>query len=171
MQRRMEDVRRGTLDFTLTTPEDAQALLSVRQIEIWKMVDVTVGFVVIIIALVRLREAIGPREALAFLVAMLAGGAIVYSFLLVCARREHPCHLPEDVRGRALARRHLPPWLQFALTSLVPIAFAVTVPAAALTDRLTAQTLLIALALALGMLALSRWFWRVGLRQYSGASA
>src|SRR5438067_804982 len=36
MRRLMEEVRLGTLDFALTKPEDAQALISLRQFEIWK---------------------------------------------------------------------------------------------------------------------------------------
>jgi ABC-2 type transport system permease protein len=51
------------------------------------------------------------------------------------------------------------------------VAFAVTVPAEALTGRLTWQTGMGALALAAGLLVVSRIFWRIGLRQYSGASA
>ena len=39
----MEDVRLGTLDFTLTKPVDAQLLVSMRQIEVWKLIDVVVG--------------------------------------------------------------------------------------------------------------------------------
>lgn len=49
-------------------------------------------------------------------------------------------------------------------------AFAVTVPAAAV-GRLTGSGLLGALALAALALAASRWFWRYGVRHYSGASA
>ena len=43
MQRFMEDVRQGTLDFTLTKPEDSQVLVSVKQVQIWKLVDVAHG--------------------------------------------------------------------------------------------------------------------------------
>ena len=61
--------------------------------------------------------------------------------------------------------------LRWALTFLVPVAFAVTVPAEALTGRLTASSLLGAAALALALLVGSRWFWSVGIRHYTGASA
>jgi ABC-2 type transport system permease protein len=64
-----------------------------------------------------------------------------------------------------------PPWLRWSLTFLVPVAFATTVPAEALSGRLTVQTLLGAVALAAALLLISRAFWRVGLRRYSGASA
>ena len=64
-----------------------------------------------------------------------------------------------------------PGWLRFALTFVVPVAFATTVPAQALTGRLTGQTLLGAVALAAALLVGSRLFWRFGIRYYSGASA
>ena len=64
-----------------------------------------------------------------------------------------------------------PPWLRFGVTFLVPIAFAVTVPAEALTSRLDWQTLVFAMVFAVSFFAFTRWLWRFGLRNYSGASA
>ncbi len=48
---------------------------------------------------------------------------------------------------------------------------AVTVPAEALTGRLTWQTMLGAAALTAFLLVLARWVWKTGLRNYTGASA
>jgi ABC-2 type transport system permease protein len=64
-----------------------------------------------------------------------------------------------------------PGWLRMGVTFLVPLAFAVTVPAQSVTSRLTIGNVLLAFALAAGLLVLSRWIWRRGLRRYSGASA
>jgi ABC-2 type transport system permease protein len=64
-----------------------------------------------------------------------------------------------------------PGWLQISLTFLVPVAFATSVPAEALVGRLSPLTLVWVVLLAVVMLAVSRWFWRVGIRHYSGASA
>jgi ABC-2 type transport system permease protein len=47
----------------------------------------------------------------------------------------------------------------------------VTVPAEALTSRLTIETLALAAAFALGLFVVTRWFWTFGLRNYSGASS
>ena len=58
-----------------------------------------------------------------------------------------------------------------SLTFLVPIAFAVTVPAQALTGRLTPEMFALALGFGIVALAASRAFFRFGLRRYSGASA
>ena len=48
---------------------------------------------------------------------------------------------------------------------------AVTVPAEALTSRLHLGTFLIAVGFGIVLFAFTRWFWRYGLRHYSGASA
>lgn len=179
MQRLMEDVRLGTLDFTLTKPADAQLLVSVKQVEIWKLVDAVLGLALMAVAVVELGEALGVRQALLFGVALAAGAATVYSFFLILAtctfwfvRLENILVIFQAMweAGRWPVAIY-PPWLRYTLTFLVPIAFATTVPAEALAGRLTLDTLAGAVALAVVLLALSRWFWRVGVRQYSGASA
>lgn len=85
MEELTEAVHEGTLDFTLTKPEDAQLLVSIWRVEIWKLTDVLLGFVVLVISLARLGERVGFREAAAFVIAMLTGGVIVYSFWLILA--------------------------------------------------------------------------------------
>jgi ABC-2 type transport system permease protein len=179
MQRLMEQVRLGTLDFTLTKPADAQLLVSVQQVQIWKLIDVAVGLGVLSVALVQFGAGVGPGQTLAFGVSLLAGGTIVYSFWLILATSSFWFVRVENIlvifqslyeAGRWPVGIY-PPWLRYTLTFLVPVAFATTVPAEALAGRLTGPTLLGALALAATLLAASRWFWRTGIRHYSGASA
>jgi ABC-2 type transport system permease protein len=179
MQRFMEDIRLGTLDFMILKPEDAQFLISVRQIEIWKLIDVFLGSAVLIVALVQLGAQVGLGQAAAFGVALLAGATIVYSFWLILATSAFWFVKTENIlvifqamyqAGRWPVTIY-PAWLQSILTFLVPIAFAVTVPAEALTGRLTTSTLLLAVAVAIVLFAVSRWFWRFGIKFYAGASA
>ena len=179
MQRFMEDIRLGTLDFMILKPEDAQFLISVRQIEIWKLIDVGLGCAVLTVALLQLGTQIGPLQAAAFGVALLAGATIVYSFWLILATSAFWFVKTENIlvifqamyqAGRWPVTIY-PPWLQGILTFLVPISFAVTVPAQALTGRLTTQTLLLAVAVAVALFLISRWFWRFGIKFYAGASA
>jgi ABC-2 type transport system permease protein len=179
MQRFMEQVRLGTLDFTLTKPEDSQLLVSIQQVEIWKLTDVALGLLTLVVALSRLGGALGVGGALAFGTALLAGGAIVYSFWLMLATCAFWFVRVENIlvifQSMYQAGRWpigiYPGWLRLSLTFLVPVAYATTVPAEALAGRLTGTTLLGAIALALVLLAASRLFWRTGLRHYSGASA
>ena len=179
MERLRQDIREGTFDFVLTKPEDIQVLSSVREIRIWQAVDVIVGLVVLAVAIGQLQEGVGIVEALAFGVALVVGGVTIYSFWLVLTtvafwivRIDEIAELFEGVyqSGRWPVTIY-PEWLRVSLTFLVPIAFAVTVPAQALTKRLTPETLLLAFGFAVVAVVLSRAFFRVGLRRYSGASS
>ncbi|HET9614060.1 MAG TPA: ABC-2 family transporter protein [Candidatus Limnocylindrales bacterium] len=179
MERLRQDIREGTFDFVLTKPEDIQVLSSVREIRIWQAVDVLVGLVVLVIAIGQLQEGVGLLEALAFLVALVAGGLMIYAFWLVLTTVAFWIvridEIAELFAGLYQSGRWpvtiYPGWLRISLTFLVPIAFAVTVPAQALTRQLTPETLVLALGFAVVALVVSRAFFRIGLRRYSGASS
>jgi ABC-2 type transport system permease protein len=179
MERLMGDVRQGTLDFILTKPEDAQVLISVREFRIWRLVDVVVGGVVLVFAIVRIQGSMGLGTALAFAYALILGAVMIYCFWLALTtaafwivRMDEIHELWDGIyqSGRWPVTIY-PGWLQISLTYLVPIAFAVTVPAEVLTGRLTLETLVLATALAVALVLISRWWWRFGLKHYSGASA
>jgi ABC-2 type transport system permease protein len=179
MEKLMEDVRQGTLDFVLTKPEDAQVLASVREVRIWHAVDILVGVVVLGVAVAQLQTGIGLSAALAFAVALVLGGLMIYCFWLILTisafwivRVDEIVELFSGVyqSGRFPVTIY-PDWLRAGLTFLVPIAFAVTVPAEGLTGRLTPTTLAAAAGFALVLLVFTRWLWRTGLKRYSGASA
>jgi ABC-2 type transport system permease protein len=57
------------------------------------------------------------------------------------------------------------------LTFIIPVAFAVTIPADAQTSRLTPLILVGTFALTILFIIVARLFWRRGLKNYSGASA
>ncbi len=179
MNRFMGDVRDGTLDYTLLKPADAQILVSVREVEIWRLVDVALGIVVIMVALFEGGVKLNLWDVVSFLVALVAGGMIIYSFILILSTLVFWYNKIENIlvifqsmyeAGRWPVTIY-PGWLRMTLTFLVPIAFAITVPAQALTGRLVWPILLGAIALALTLVAVSRLFWRFGIRHYTGASA
>ncbi len=179
MERLMEGVRLGTLDFTLTKPADAQLLVSVRQVEIWRLVDVVLGAAVLGIAIIQLGERIGVERVVAFLLMLVAGIAIIYSFLLILSTLAFWLVRLENILVIFLSMYEAgrwpvgiyPPWLRVTLTFLVPVAFAITIPVESLVGRLQWTTMAGTLVLAAGFLVVSRWFWRLGLRHYTGASA
>jgi ABC-2 type transport system permease protein len=179
MERLMTDVREGTLDFILTKPEDAQVLVSIREVKIWQAVDVVIGLIVLGVGVAQVQASIGLVQALAFAVALLLGASMIYCFWLILTtgafwivRMDEIHELFDGIyqSGRWPVTIY-PGWLRISLTYLVPIAFAVTVPAEAITSRLTVDTLLIAAAFAVVLLFVARAWWRFGLRHYSGASA
>lgn len=175
----MEDVRQGTLDFTLTKPADSQVLVSIQRVEIWRLVDVLIALPVLFTGLARLGAQIGLAEALTFGVTIVAGGLIVYSFWLMLSTCAFWFVKVENIQVIFMSMWQAgrwpisiyPGWLRAILTFLVPVAFATTVPASAVSGRITTGSLLGSVALAAALLLASRWFWRVGIRFYSGASA
>jgi ABC-2 type transport system permease protein len=179
MQRLMDEIRQGTLDFALTKPVDAQLLISIREFRFWRLTDVMVGLAVLVVAIVQMQQQIHAWQALAFTAALVLGGIMIYCFWLMLTTTAfwliRIWELVNLFEGLYAAGRWpvtiYPDWLRIGLTFLVPVAFAVTVPAEALTNRLTLGALLGAAALALVFMILARAFWRLGVRSYSGASA
>ena len=179
MQRLMNEIQDGTLDFTLTKPVDGQILISIREFRFWRLTDVLVGLVVVTIAVVQMQVRLGIGQALVFVTTLLLGGIMIYCFWLILTTTAfwliRIWELVNLFQGLYAAGRWpvtiYPDWLRIGLTFLVPVAFAVTVPAEALTNRLTTPTLLGAFGLAVFLMVLARFIWRLGVRSYSGASA
>lgn len=179
MQRLMEEIQQGTLDYALTKPADAQVLVSVREFRFWQMMDVILGALVLGTAVYQLQSQVGIWQTLAFIAALLMGGIMIYCFWLMLTstafwivRVDEMVNLFQGVyaAGRWPVGIY-PNWLRAGLTFLIPVAFAVTVPAEALTGRLTPTTLLGEAGLTILLLLLARLVWKLGVRNYSGASA
>ena len=179
MQKMMDDVREGTLDYVLTKPLDAQLLVSVREARVWRLMDALGGLTIIVYALTQVERAVGLEDVAGFLVMISLGAAMLYCFWLVLATMAFwvvRIWAVNDVfEGLYQTGRWpigiYPGWLRYGLTFLVPIGFAVTVPAQAVTARLNWQTAAAAAAFAVVAIIVSRAVFRRGLRSYSGASA
>ncbi len=179
LSRFMEDVRLGSLDFALLKPVDSQVLIVSRQVESWKVIDVLIGIGVIVAALIRMGSNLGLAQALTFFVVLVSGVIVVASFLMILAtcafwfvRIQNILVIFQAMfeAGRWPITIY-PPWLQVALTFLVPVGFAITVPAQTLVGDLEWRILALSVGLAIAAPLLARWLWLRGIRAYSGASA
>lgn len=179
MQLLMEDIREGKLDFALTKPVDAQLVVSLRRITVWPLVDVVVGLGVVVVAAFQAGVDVSVFGVGAFLVGLPLGAVMIYCLWLIITtgafwivRMEHVAEL---FNGLYQAGRWpiglFPGWLRLVFTVLVPLAFAVTLPSEVLTGRAGLLALGGAAAFTLVLAAVTRWFWRLGLRNYAGASA
>ena len=179
MEQLIESVRDGTLDFKLTKPIDSQVIISLQRMDVFEIQDFVLGLGVLFFALARLGETIGVLQALEFILMIITGGFIIYGFFLILATFSFwfvkVINILEIFRSMYEAGRWpvslYPGWLRYGLTFVIPVAFATTVPVEALTGRITWQTLLFSVVLAAVLLVVSRIFWKIGLKQYSGASA
>ena len=180
MEALMEGIRMGTFDFLLIKPADSQLLASTQVVAPQAATDVVVGVGVILFGMTRLGVSLGPLDLALFLAMLLAGLVIVYSFLLLLAtcafwfvKLENVLVIFQALFGNAgrWPVTIFPPGLRVFLTFVVPVAFAVTVPAQALTGQLDLTTGLLAVVIALAFFVGSRVFWLIALRHYTGASA
>jgi len=177
-QQFMEQVRLGTLDFVLLKPVDAQFFVSVRRIKFTAVAEIGLGVAIVIAGFLRLGP-LDPASAFLFVATLACGIVLVYVLLLVLGtlafwfvRVENLLVVYEAFTDAARFPIDIYPfWLRFAMSSLVPIGVAVTVPAQAVSGRLDALGVSTIFVAALAAAGFGRWFWRLGLRSYTGASA
>jgi ABC-2 type transport system permease protein len=179
MTRLLEEIQMGTLDLTLTKPADAQGLVSIREFRFWSLSDVLVGMLVLAYGVYHYQGMVGITQSLAFILTLVLGSIIIYCFwLMITSSAFWIVRVDEIVnlfQGVYAAGRWpvgiYPRWLQVGLTFIIPVAFAVTIPAQALTSRLSPLILVGTFALTLFFIVIARLVWRWGLKNYSGASA
>lgn len=175
----VEDVTQGDLDFLLLKPAGSLLLASVRQVAFWKLVDVIVGLGVIAVAIARPGVELSWTGVFGGSLLLVLGAVIVWCFWVVLTVSSfwiiRADHIVELFSGLYQAGRWpvsiYPLGLRIGFTVIVPLAFAVTVPAQAVTGRLTFPGLVAALAFTAALLLVTRWAWGRGLRRYDGASA
>ncbi|HVI34665.1 MAG TPA: ABC-2 family transporter protein [Gaiellales bacterium] len=179
MQQLMVDVEKGTLDGLLTKPADSQLLVSVRTFDLWQAVDVLVGAALVVVGLVRVGRPVSAPAVLAFALALVLGVVALYCVWLLLTVTAfwivRVDVLVELFDGLYQAGRWpvgiYPGWLRIVFTFLLPLAFAITLPASALTRGIGGWVLLGAVAFTAVLFTVTRLVWRYALRHYTGASA
>lgn len=177
LSRLVTHVQKGTLDFVLLKPVDPQLWLSTRTIALGGVPHVLVGLGLLCYAGIALRL---PLSAyLLLIVPMLCSVLILYSMWFMVAATSIwfvRIYNASEVLNGLLDAGRFPraafsaAW-QFVFTFLVPVAFLTTVPAEAMLGRASLEWVGGAIGLALGLLLLSRAFWRFALRFYTSASS
>jgi ABC-2 type transport system permease protein len=175
----IQDVQQGTLDYTLTRPADSQLIVSVREISIWSLIDVALGVGVIVWAVREMQADLTAIGIASFIVTLVCGAFIVYAIWLsavtVAFKAVHIGDLMQILNGVYEAGRWpvtiYPLWLRGALTVVIPLAFAITVPAEIISNRVESWWLALAVGVSVVALGVSRLIWKWGVRNYSGASA
>ncbi|GHJ54610.1 ABC transporter permease [Nonomuraea sp. TT08I-71] len=173
-----EYVRRGTLDFLLTKPFDAQLLVSLRQLDVGNLLDLLLGLGLAGVGVALAGHGLTVGALAAFLVLTVAAIGLLYAMTVLLMALAVVTMAGEELGSISfgvveLARFPVQLYrnpVQAVLT-VVPVAFLTTYPAQALLGRLDARLLLIAPTVAGGALVLARLAWRRALRGYTGASA
>jgi ABC-2 type transport system permease protein len=179
----VEHVRKGTLDFVLLKPADAQFLVSTAKLEPWRVVDVVGAVVVFCYAFATLGRWPSAAQIATALVFLALAVLILYSIwiLVVSAafwvvKVDNLSYLfgslfdvgrwPIDVL-RGVWRGTL----VLAFTFVFPTALMTTYPALALLGRLDARTGALALGGGIVFAVIARRVWRRALAMYTSASS
>lgn len=171
----VEHVQQGTLDFVLLKPLDPQFWLSLRVFSPWGLGDFLLGLGLLLYGGGRL--GLDPGGYLFFALYWLLGALMLYSLWFLLATTSiwfvKIYNVTEVLRGLLEAGRFpassYPALYRAFFTFVVPVAFLTTVPAEAALGR--AGLPLWAGGLALGLFLLARGFFRLALRSYTSASS
>jgi ABC-2 type transport system permease protein len=172
------EVRSGGLDLVLAKPVDAQGFVSFRRLDIWRFADVVLGLGLAGYALARLGHVPSLAQLAAFGLALAAAAVVVYALWVVLMSLAFWFVSVENLsvlfdalyEGARYPVSAYPGALRFLFVYLIPIAWTTTVPASALTGRLTPWSGIAAAAVATVAFLLARLLWRAALRRYTGAS-
>ncbi len=177
LNRIVEQVQQGTLDFVLLKPISSQFWLSARTISPWGMPDLIFGGLLITYAGGRL--GLGISNYLLSAVPLFFGITSLYSLWFMLGATSiwfvKIYNVTEVLRGLMEAGRFpmvaYPAAYRFFFTFVVPVAFLTTVPAEAMLGRSQFVWVVGAGALAIGLLFASSLLWRFALRFYTSASS
>jgi ABC-2 type transport system permease protein len=185
-------VRNGDLDFYLLQPIDEQFLVSCRNIDWSTMPNVFVGVLLMVGALLWQGWTFDPLRLALFLVTLVCGIAISYSFLLLLmslsvwlVRNQSLYELwwlftslmryPREIFVGTTGSGPRPPaWappLGLVFTYLLPVMVVVNVPARTMVKVLEPGIVAFTAAASVVLLWVSRWFFRLALRRYRSASS
>ncbi|HEY6224957.1 MAG TPA: ABC-2 family transporter protein [Gemmatimonadales bacterium] len=173
-----DEVKSGALDLVLVRPADAQLFVSFRKLDLWRLTDIVLGLALSAYALVRLGRVPTVWQSGAFLVALAAAAIVVYAIWVALMSLAFWFVAVENLsvlfdavyEGARYPVSAYPGALRFVFVYLVPIAWATTVPASALTGRVSPLIGLGAAAVGAAAFLLSRLLWRTALKRYTGAS-
>lgn len=177
LNRIVEQVQQGTLDFVLLKPISSQFWLSTRMVSPWGLPDLVFGGVLIFYAGRQLGLALGDY-AIA-LIPLLFGLLSLYSLWFILGTTSiwfvKIYNVTEVLRGLLDAGRFpivaYPVAYRFFFTFVVPVAFLTTVPAEALLGRGQSSWTIASGMLAITLLFAAASFWRFALRFYTSASS
>ena len=178
-ERLMEHVRVGTLDFHLLKPVNVQFLVSTRHLRVVRAADLLLGLAVVIVGLLQVGAQIGVAQSLLFALSLFFGVMLVYSLLLGLVTLSFWFVRVENLltifwaftdAGRFPVDLY-PGWLRFTLSTVVPIGIAVTAPSQAIASKIGPVEVALLAAGTVVAFTVASAFWRLGLRNYTGASA
>ncbi len=177
LNRIVEQVEKGTLDFVLLKPISSQFWLSCRILSPWGFSDLIFGMVIIFYGGSKLGLTL--EDYLLGSLTMIFGVFILYSIWFILGATSvwfvKIYNVTEVLRGLLEAGRYpmvaYPVAYRIFFTFIIPVAFLTTVPAEAMLGRSQGLWILAAMIIGIVLLIVSHYFWQFALRFYTSASS
>ncbi len=175
----VEHIRKGTLDFVLLKPADAQFLVSTAKFEPWRVVDVLGGLVIFAVAFHRMGRLPGAAAILAALLLLVCAAWTIYSLwiLVISAaffvvKVDNLSFLFSSIfdAGRWPVTVFRGAW-RILFTFVIPLALMTTYPSLALLGRLDAGAAALAVLGTAAFGAFARLVWVRSIGHYTSASS
>lgn len=176
----VEHIRKGTLDFVLLKPADAQFLVSTQKFAPWRVFDAVTGVVLFTVAFRRLGRWPAPEHVLAALVMLGCAALILYSLWILVVSAAFFVVKVDNLSFLFVSIFDAARWpadvfrggLRLVFTWIVPLAIMTTFPARALLGKdFGPADVLAALVGALAFAAFSRLVWIRSIGHYTSASS
>ena len=173
-------VNNGHLDLLLTKPVDSQVIVSFRKFIFIHVSSLIVGIVLVLRGVGQLNYIIPPERWLLFLWMFIVAIALIYGFYFLtisaCLFTDRLENIYQLFTEAFYTASRYPKeiyigFFRVMLTSVVPIALMVSVPAEAIFTDLSWQTIIWFHFLAIFFMISSRMLWQFGLKRYSSASS
>jgi ABC-2 type transport system permease protein len=179
LMRVVEHIRKGTLDFVLLKPADAQFLVSTGKFEPSSSMGALGAFGLLGWAFVELHTL--PKAAHVFAALALLGAAVLllYSIWIVVVSAAFYVVRVDNLAYLFTSIFDVARWpssvfrgaLHIVFTFVIPLALMTTYPAEALLGRFTPEKALFAFAGTLLFAGIARLVWRGALAKYTSASS
>ena len=175
----VEHVRKGTLDFVLLKPADAQFLVSTAKFEPWRIVDAVAAVVVFCYAFTKMGHWPSIAQVATGLVFLALAVVILYSIWILVVSAAFWVVKVDNLSYLFGSLFDVGRWpisvfkgaLRAAFTFVFPVALMTTYPALALLGRMDARTAVLALVGGVVFAAVARRVWKRALGMYTSASS
>jgi ABC-2 type transport system permease protein len=175
----VEHIRKGTLDFVLLKPADAQFLVSTAKFEPARIADVVGGLIIFAIAFHRIGRPPSAGGIALGAVLLVAAVAILYSLWILVVSAAFVVVKIDNLSFLFVSIYDAARWpvdvfpvmLRVVFTFVVPLAVLTTFPAEALLGRLGPGRAAVVAAGALVFAVLSRVVWLRSIARYTSASS